>query len=30
MAVCTWCDREMTTARSCTIEALHLDGNLSR
>jgi|CXWK01.1.fsa_nt_gi hypothetical protein len=26
MAVCAWCDLEMTTARSCVVEALHVDG----
>ena len=26
MAVCTWCDREMTATVSCTVAALHLDG----
>lgn len=26
MAVCTWCDREMLTADSCSIEAFHRDG----
>jgi hypothetical protein len=26
MAVCTWCTQEMTTARSCSIEAMHLRG----
>jgi hypothetical protein len=26
MAVCTWCDREMTTALSCSANALHRDG----
>ena len=26
MAVCTWCDREMTTHVSCTISALHEQG----
>ena len=26
MAVCTWCAQEMTTASSCTVDALHLDG----
>jgi hypothetical protein len=27
MAVCTWCDREMQEAASCTIRALHRNGN---
>lgn len=26
MAVCTWCDREMTSARSCSASELHLRG----
>ena len=26
MAVCTFCDQEMNTARSCTVETLHRDG----
>lgn len=26
MAVCTWCQREMTTADSCSVSALHEDG----
>ena len=26
MAVCDWCEREMTTAESCTVTALHQDG----
>ena len=26
MAICTWCDREMTTARSCAVEVLHRAG----
>jgi hypothetical protein len=26
MAICDWCNREMTTARSCTVADLHLDG----
>jgi len=26
MAICTYCQLEMTTARSCTVDALHLDG----
>lgn len=26
MAVCRYCDREMTTATSCAVEAMHLDG----
>jgi hypothetical protein len=26
MAVCAWCDREMTLASSCTVEAWHLRG----
>lgn len=26
MAVCSWCDGEMTEAASCAITALHLDG----
>lgn len=26
MAVCTWCDREMTSARSCSVSELHLRG----
>jgi len=26
MAVCTWCDREMLTARSCTVSEFHLRG----
>lgn len=25
MAICSWCEREMTTARSCTVAALHVD-----
>lgn len=26
MAMCRWCDQEMTEARSCTVEALHRGG----
>jgi hypothetical protein len=26
MAVCTWCELEMTTAASCTVTALHRGG----
>lgn len=26
MAVCTWCDQEMTTARSCSASVLHRNG----
>lgn len=26
MAVCAWCDLDMATARSCVVEALHVDG----
>lgn len=26
MAVCPWCDGEMTTAASCTVEVMHLEG----
>ena len=26
MAICTWCDREMTTAPSCGIGAFHREG----
>lgn len=26
MAICTWCDREMTKAASCAVTALHRDG----
>ena len=26
MATCHWCDREMTTADSCTVEVLHREG----
>jgi hypothetical protein len=26
MAVCRWCEQEMTAASSCTIAAFHLDG----
>jgi hypothetical protein len=26
MAICTWCDQEMTTATSCTVEAFHQGG----
>ena len=26
MAVCSWCNAEMTTARSCTLDALHREG----
>jgi hypothetical protein len=26
MAVCRWCEQEMTTAGSCTVSALHRDG----
>ena len=26
MAVCSWCDREMRVATSCSVGALHLDG----
>lgn len=26
MAVCHWCAREMTTASSCTVDALHIGG----
>ena len=26
MAVCSWCDREMRVAMSCSVGALHLDG----
>lgn len=26
MATCAWCDQEMTTAESCTVELLHRDG----
>lgn len=26
MAVCTWCAQEMTTAASCSVDALHRDG----
>ena len=25
-AACAWCRQEMTTARSCTVDALHVDG----
>lgn len=26
MALCTWCETEMTTSRSCTVDALHRSG----
>ncbi len=26
MAICTWCDREMTTGSSCTVQAFHRSG----
>lgn len=26
MAICTWCNNEMTTGASCTVEAVHLRG----
>lgn len=26
MAICTWCNREMTTGASCTVDAFHLGG----
>lgn len=26
MAVCTWCDNEMTTGASCSVEVLHRGG----
>jgi hypothetical protein len=26
MAVCGWCEQDMATAHSCTVDALHLDG----
>jgi len=26
MAVCTWCEREMTIADSCSVEVLHRHG----
>lgn len=26
MAICTWCDQEMTDTVSCTFTAFHLDG----
>ncbi len=26
MAVCTWCDREMRTASSCSVEVFRFDG----
>lgn len=26
MAICDWCEREMTAAVSCSVEALHLGG----
>ncbi len=26
MAICSWCDREMTTAESCSVEVLHDSG----
>lgn len=27
MAICTWCDQEMSTAATCTITTLHRDGD---
>jgi hypothetical protein len=27
MAICSWCEREMTTASSCTVSVLHRDGS---